>query len=107
LTFTQGGTGFCSLLCHANAQMMTNAQSQISGGTDLTADNSKCTAIYTGGAAGTAECEVPVNVMPTPMNPLQPNTTFTYQAYCGITCGTGNTCPTGLTCNQNAGLCVP
>jgi len=98
--------GFCSLLCHADAQMKTDANGQISTQTDTSADNPKCAAIFTA-SPGTGVCGMPVNVSPTPTNPPQKNTTFTYQAHCVVQCGAGNSCPAGLTCNTQVMWCVP
>jgi hypothetical protein len=106
----QGATnGFCSLVCHAGATFMTDATGNPTDpnlGT-VAADTTKCNAAYTGGAAGVADCDVPVNFNPVPTNPPQKSTTFTYDAYCGIDCGTGNTCPTGLTCDTTDMSCNP
>ncbi|MBA3453568.1 MAG: hypothetical protein H0T42_10785 [Deltaproteobacteria bacterium] len=107
LTVGAGATsGFCSLLCHADAMFMTDGSSPpaVVSGTDLTADNSKCTAQFVG-TAGVASCFLPLNR--TPAGALMANTTYTFQAYCAVRCGTGTPmCPTGLTCNSN-GLCAP
>jgi len=105
---TQGATvGFCSLICHAGAQFQTDAQGNIKpppASTDTSTDNPTCAAQYTG-SEGTAACDIPVNVSPTPTNPLQKNTTFTYDAYCGIDCGANNSCPSGWTCNTQFMAC--
>lgn len=105
LVLMQGATqGFCSLLCHADAQFMTNANAQVDSVTDLTADDAKCTAQYTG-TAGVASCFLPLDR--TPAGALQANTTYTFQAHCAISCGPNNTCGTGLTCNTTNMLCQP
>jgi hypothetical protein len=95
--------GFCSTICHTQASFMTDAAKMPTNFTDLTADNSKCTAIYTGSAAGTASCFLPVNLTPPP--PLVASTNYKFDAFCAVGCGTGNTCPTGTTCSS--GICAP
>lgn len=108
ITVGAGATsGFCSILCHANAQFMTNAATPpgIASSTNLTADNALCTAQFVG-PGGVASCFLPVGR--TPAGALQPNTTYTFQAYCAIQCGTGTpACPTGLTCDTGTMLCKP
>ena len=106
LTTSSTAPGFCSAVCHAGATVMTDAQGNFGALSTTPADDSKCTAIFTG-TAGAPKCDIPVNLTPTPTNPIQKSTTFTFDAYCGINCGTGNTCPTGLTCNTQAMVCEP
>jgi hypothetical protein len=106
LTLQGAATGFCSGVCHMAATFTTDAQGAIASTTVVAADDSKCTAIYSA-TVGTPICGLEVNVMPTPTNPIQKSTTFTFDAYCGVKCGTGNTCPTGMTCNTTQMLCTP
>jgi hypothetical protein len=104
LTSGAGAVGFCSAICHAGAMFKTDAAKTPGMFTDTTADNPKCAAIFTG-TVGTAECTEIVNVKPAP--PLVANTTYTFDAACGIVCGAGNTCPGGLTCDTTTMLCNP
>jgi hypothetical protein len=111
LTSQGATTGFCSLVCHAGATFMTDTNAQPTDpnlGTTA-ADTTKCSAVYSGGASGAADCDVPVNLSPAPVGgALAKNQKYTYDSYCGIDCGgtmAAPTCPGGLTCNQ--GLCTP
>ncbi len=106
LSTSSTAPGFCSLECHAAATVMTDASGNFGNPNTTPADTAKCTAIYSA-TPGTADCDVPVNLSPTPTNPPQKSTTFTFDAYCGIDCGTGNTCPTGFTCDTAAMVCQP
>lgn len=90
--------GFCSAICHMNAMFMTDAASMISGGTDVSLDDPKCVALFTGGTAGVPKCNQFVNR--TPSGALMPNTTYTVQAVCNVACTATNTCPSGMTCNM-------
>jgi hypothetical protein len=40
-----------------------------------------------------------------PALPLKPSTNYTYDAACGIGCGTGNSCPSGWTCDTASLIC--
>jgi len=90
--------GFCSAICHMNAMFMTDANSMIAGGTDVSLDDPKCLALFTGGVTGVPKCNQFVNR--TPSGALMPNTTYTVQAVCNVACTTANTCPSGMTCNM-------
>lgn len=97
--------GWCSLTC-ATGLMNKPTNNQFPGPTDQAAADAICAAQFHG-SAGTPKCVFVTNFSPAiaqGANP-DPNTTYTYDAICGITCGTGNTCPTGLTCQQ--GACLP
>lgn len=98
--------GYCSLVCAPQQMNMPNAQGQFPR--PPTTTDAACAAQFSG-TVGTPICGVVLS------NTLQPpvpqgqqpnqNTTYTYDAACIITCGTGNTCPTGLTCQS--GACLP
>lgn len=114
VTTSQGATsGFCTLACHTGATFMTDANAQPTDpnlGT-TSADAAKCTAAYSAGSSGTANCDLPLNVKPAPTGGmLAKNTTYTYDAYCAIDCGgtqAAPTCPSGLTCDTSSGYCFP
>jgi len=106
LTAQGAASGFCSGVCHMGATLMTDAQGNVGPSNVVAADDAKCAAIYTS-TPGTALCSLDVNIMPAPTNPIQKSTTFTFDAYCGIKCGTGNTCPAAMTCNTTQMLCIP
>lgn len=102
----QAANGFCSLVCASGQMNMPNAQGQFPR--PPATNDATCAAQFSG-TVGTPICGVVLS------NTLQPpvpsgqmpnmNTTYTYDAACIVTCGTGNTCPTGLTCQS--GACLP
>jgi hypothetical protein len=111
ITLKQNGTHYCTPHCLDNGTGTTNGSGQFvgSGTGALTPlpDDTKCTAVYTGGTAGSAFCEVILAVTPAD-NPLKANTKYTGVVFgCAIECGTGNTCPTGTTCDTTQGICYP
>jgi len=96
--------GMCTTQCIMNATFMTDAQSV--GGAitpNPSTQDAVCTAAYTG-TIGTAACNSPFGLTPA-HTMLMPNTTYTVQYACGITCGANNACPTGLTCNATIQQC--
>ncbi|MDQ3367942.1 MAG: hypothetical protein M3680_21160 [Myxococcota bacterium] len=106
--FVMGGTvGICTNVCVSDGTFRTNAQSVPENvmPSDLTSQNAMCAGIYTGGASGTAACNIIFGRMPT--GALMANTNYTFQMACGIACGTGNTCPSSLTCNTTSMRCEP
>jgi len=106
LMFQGAQNGFCSGVCHMGATFMTDAQGNIASTTVVPADNAQCQSIFTG-SQGTPVCGVQVNTSPTPTTPIQKSTTFTFDAYCAVACGTANACPTGMTCDTQKKLCLP
>lgn len=98
--------GYCSLVCAPGQMNMPNAQGQFPR--PPTTTDAACVAQFSG-TVGTPICGVVLsNTLQPPVPQGQqpnPQTTYTYDAACIITCGAGNACPTGLTCQS--GACLP
>jgi hypothetical protein len=98
--------GYCSLVCAPGQMNMPNAQGQFPR--PPTTTDAACVAQFSG-SVGTPICGVVLSNTLQPPVPQgqqpQQGTTYTYDAACIITCGTGMACPTGLTCQQ--GACLP
>jgi len=93
--------GLCTLACHPDASLTTNASGQIVSTTPASfiPDNPACAAAYHGGVVGEPICGAIFNVVP-PDSPLQPSKTYAFDAVCQVSCLPQNTCPAGLTCRD-------
>lgn len=100
-----GGTvGFCSQLCVTDGTFETDAEAEVQNVTPpLSSGDDTCASLYSG-QVGTTSCGATLDVEPE--LPLEPNTSYTFNAGCVIECGTDDACPGELTCDGDLGYCV-
>jgi hypothetical protein len=109
-------TMWCAPTCLTGATGTTNGSAQFTGSgagalNPLPSD-AECAAGYSGGTAGTADCDIIATL--TPMDTtIMPNKAYTAIGFvCSVGCGgtaAAPTCPTSMTCGTGnfAGLCIP
>lgn len=104
--------GYCTRVCHDDWMATTDNQGTFPAGSfNLPpSDSDLCRASFSG-SSGVALCGVATDVRPMIVTLPAPDTTYTMDYTCIITCGSGAACPAGLVANTNVVpsgcVCVP